>query len=155
MMRIPPLFVAASLAGCALPYEPDVGALQPTSETTDGGIASSLPAKCTDSNPDVSVSFSRQIRPLTTRSPGGCLFCHGATTTSGFSVGSYESLRRGGQNSGTRIIVPGNPCDSILPQKLGLAPPFGARMPYNGPPYFTAEELTLVRDWIAEGALNN
>lgn len=149
------LIIVATVAGCAITYDPDVGALQPTNETSDGGIASSLPAGCIDSNPDVSISFAKQIRPLTTRSPGGCLFCHGATTTSGFSVGSYESLRRGGQNSGTRIIVPGNPCESILPQKLGLAPPFGARMPYNGPPYFTAEELTLVRDWIAEGALDN
>jgi hypothetical protein len=156
MMRIAPLLVAAGLAGCSITYDPDVGALQPTSETTtDGGIASSLPAKCTDSDPDVSVSFSKQIRPLTTRKAGGCLFCHGDPPTSGLSVGSYESLRRGGQNSGTRIIVPGNPCESILPQKLGLAPPFGARMPYNGPPYFTNEELTLVRDWIAEGALDN
>ncbi len=44
---------------------------------------------------------------------------------------------------------------------MGLAgnrpaiPSFGARMPYNGPPYFTAAELTIVRDWIAEGANNN
>jgi len=28
-------------------------------------------------------------------------------------------------------------------------------MPFNGPPYFTAEEIQLVRDWIAEGAQNN
>ena len=47
------------------------------------------------------------------------------------------------------------PCESVIVQKLSLAPPFGARMPYNGPPYFTAAELTLVRDWIAEGARNN
>jgi hypothetical protein len=28
-------------------------------------------------------------------------------------------------------------------------------MPYNGPPYFSRDELRLVSDWIAEGALNN
>jgi hypothetical protein len=143
------------LAGCAITYEPDVGAPQPAPDHADGGIAAITPVACIDSDPDASVSFSRQIRPLTTRSPGGCLFCHGATATSGFSLGSYEALRRGGQHSGTRIIVAGRPCESILPQKLGLAPPFGTRMPYNGPPYFTAQELTLVRDWIAEGALDN
>jgi len=147
------------LAGCAMTYDPDVGLLHapPTNAGSDpdGGVAAATTTGCGDSDPDVSVSFSKQIRPLTTRSPGGCLFCHGATTTSGLSVGTYESLRRGGQSSGVRIIIPGNPCESILPQKLGLAPPFGARMPYNGPPYFTATELALVRDWIAEGAANN
>jgi hypothetical protein len=154
MMRIAILFVA----GCGLTYEPDVGPLQPAAPdagmgSTDGGFVSSGP--CGDSDAAATVSFSQHVRPLTTRSPGGCLFCHGATQTSGFTLGSYESLRRGGQNSGTRIVVPGKPCESVLVQKLGLAPPFGARMPYNGPPYFSAAELMLVRDWIAEGALNN
>jgi hypothetical protein len=146
------------LAGCAITYDPDVGPLQPAAQSAadlDGGMAAATSARCSDSDPTVSVSFGTDIRPLTTRSPGGCLFCHGATTTSGLSVGSYESLRRGGQISGLKIIVPGNPCESILPQKLGLAPPFGARMPYNGPPYFTTSQLQLVRDWIAEGALDN
>jgi hypothetical protein len=145
------------LAGCAITYDPDVGPLQvglASTEDAGAGIAVT-PARCNDSDPGTTVSFAAQIRPLTTRSPGGCLFCHGATTTSGFSVGSYESLTRGGQISGTNIIVAGKPCESILPQKLGLAPPYGARMPYNGPPYFSAAELTLVRDWIAEGALDN
>ena len=154
MTRLPLLV----LAGCAITYDPDVGPLQATVEATvetDGGVAAATTEGCGDTDPTVDVSFGTQIRPLTARSPGGCLFCHGATMTSGFSLGTYESLRRGGQISGVRIIVPGKPCESILAQKLGLAPPFGARMPYNGPPYFTAAELTLVRDWIAEGAVDN
>jgi hypothetical protein len=145
------------LAACEITYEPDVGPLQATQPDagmqTDGGFVSTGP--CTDSDPSTPVSFSLHVRPLTTKSPGGCVFCHGVTQTSGFSLGSYESLRRGGQTSGTRIVVPGKPCESVLLQKLGLAPPFGSRMPYNGPPYFTSAELTIVRDWIAEGALNN
>jgi len=146
------------LAGCAITYDPDVGPLKASVEVTvdpDGGVAAATTEGCGDSDPSVDVSSGRQIRPLTTRSPGGCLFCHGATNTSGFSLGTYESLRRGGQISGLKIIVPGKPCESILAQKLGLAPPYGARMPYNGPPYFTTAELTLVRDWIAEGAADN
>jgi hypothetical protein len=149
---------AIVLAGCSIDYVPDVGPLQATSP--DGGSLDPdgtvfVPGLCSDSDPTTMVSFSQSIRALTSRSPGGCNGCHGASSTSGFSLGSYESLRRGGQNSGTRVIVPGKPCESVLVQKLGLAPPFGARMPYNGPPYFSATELTLVRDWIAEGALNN
>ena len=132
----------ALAAGCVYIDAPDVGDLAPGLTT------------CDDSDPAIAVSFSAQIRPLTTRSPGGCS-CHRTSTTSGLNLASYEGLRRGGLNSGTDIIIPGQPCDSLLVQKLSPAPPFGARMPYNGPPYFTPEELQLVGDWIAEGALNN
>jgi hypothetical protein len=152
------LLVLVALAGCDITYEPDVGLLQ-AETTVDSGVGSTTDgpqlARCVDSDPTTDVSFSIQVRPLTAKSPGGCLSCHGTNTTSGFNLGSYDSLRRGGLNSGTRIIVAGDPCASILLQKLGVAPPYGARMPYNGPPYFTAEELTLVRDWIAEGAQDN
>ncbi|HUS30931.1 MAG TPA: c-type cytochrome domain-containing protein [Kofleriaceae bacterium] len=147
-----------AVAACDITYVPDVGPLQnePAADVDGGTAGMNQPlARCIDSDPSTDVSFSLQIRPLTTRSPGGCLSCHGTNTTSGFNLGSYESLRRGGLNSGTRIIVAGDPCASILPQKLGVAPPYGARMPYNGPPYFTPAELTLVRDWIAEGAVDN
>ena len=152
------LLLLCALAGCEISYEPEVGALQ--AGEVDAGVEQGSAngpslARCVDSDPLTPVSFSMQIRPLTTRSPGGCISCHGTNTTSGFNIGSYESLRRGGINSGTRLIIPGDPCASILPQKLGVAPPFGARMPYNAPPYFTAAELTLVRDWIAEGAQDN
>jgi hypothetical protein len=152
------LLLLIAIAGCDISYEPDVGPLQEEVSVDAGtGSAAEGPklARCVDSDPMTNVSFSLQIRPLTARSPGGCLSCHGTNTTSGFNLGSYDSLRRGGLNSGTRIIVAGDPCASILPQKLGVAPPYGARMPYNGPPYFTAAELTLVRDWIAEGAQDN
>ena len=152
------LLLLIAITGCDISYEPDVGPLQ-EEISVDAGMGSAAegpkPARCADSDPTTNVSFSLQIRPLTARSPGGCLSCHGTNSTSGFNLGSYDSLRRGGDNSGTRIIVPGDPCASILPQKLGVAPPYGARMPYNGPPYFTAAELTLVRDWIAEGAQDN
>ena len=151
------LFVLFVLAGCDITYEPQVGPLRAGEVDagigSDGGAAST--SRCVDSDPATPVSFSLHIRPLTTRSPGGCVGCHGANATSGFSVGSYDSLRRGGLNSGTKIVIPGDPCGSILVQKLGVAPPFGARMPYSGPPFYSAAELTLVRDWIAEGAQNN
>lgn len=151
------LLCSTWLAACELGYEPDVGPLQTIAPDAGAQDDSGpfLAGLCGDSDPTTNVSFAREVRPLTTKSPGGCLSCHGAAQTSGFSLGSYEALRRGGQNSGTRIIVPGKPCESVIVQKLSLAPPFGARMPYNGPPYFTANELTIVRDWIAEGANNN
>jgi len=162
----------AGAAACDVTYEPDVGALSATAAPlvdgapgadgraldppgdSDGGMMTVVSGPCADSDPSVDVSFAADVRPLMYRSPGGCS-CHSSNTTSGFNLGSYERLRKGGLNSGERVIVAFKPCESILVQKLGFAPPFGARMPYNGPPYFTADELTLVADWIAEGASNN
>ena len=151
------VLLAFAATGCDVFYEPDVGDPFLTvgdAGTTDGTAA--IPG-CSnaDSDPATPVSLKNNIRPLMTRSPGGCMPCHLGRVNSGLDLSSYESLRRGGQNSGTRIIVPGEPCNSILPKKISRTPPFGSRMPFNGPPYFTIEEQQLVRDWVAEGALNN
>jgi hypothetical protein len=155
--------VFLAVGACEVTYDPEVGPL--VLAGSDGGGAGvdggggggdggSSIAPCTDSDPAVSVSLALDVRPLMYRSPGGCS-CHTSSTTSGFNLATYEHLRHGGLNSGERVIVPGLPCDSILVQKLGPTPPFGSRMPFNGPPYFTADELALVKDWIAEGALDN
>jgi hypothetical protein len=153
---------ALVLAACDLGYQPEVGALLPTAGIPDsgpapgddGGAMTEVGGPCSDSDPEVYVSFAEDVRPLTFKAMGGC-GCHSSSASSGFNLGTYDRLRRGGLNSGQEIVVPGNPCDSILVQKLGLAPPFGSRMPYNGPPFFTAEEMTVIKDWIAEGARNN
>jgi hypothetical protein len=142
--------IAALASGCIF-AEPDVG---PLLENPDAGTGSAGSGKCVDQHPDVDVSFSRDVRPLLSRSPGGCS-CHGSNATAALSLGSYEGLRRGGAVAGVRIIVAGSPCESVLVQKLGVAPPFGARMPLNGPPYFVPEEIALISDWIAEGAHDN
>ena len=84
-----------ALAGCsALDYEPNVGALQPPDApeappVDDGGHPITMIGKCEDSDPMVSVSFARDIRPLTQKSPGGCS-CHSGNTTAG-SAGSRLS----------------------------------------------------------------
>ena len=156
--------LALVAAGCDLTYQPDVGLLdepapgEPGQDAAveppgDGALAAGGPYA--DSDPSTSVSFAAQIRPLLGRSPGGCTGCHGTSATSGFSVTSYEALRRGGQVSNELIVVAGAPCESVLYQKLSPAPPFGARMPYNGPPFYSAADRTLLGDWIAEGALDN
>jgi hypothetical protein len=156
--------LALGLAGCDIMYEPDVGLLNEPEESDepdaaveqlpDGAIVQTT-GPCADSDPTTTVSFAMQVRPLLGRSPGGCTGCHGTSATSGFNVTSYESLRRGGQVSNDHIIIAGQPCSSILYQKLSPAPPFGSRMPYNGPPFFSADDRAVLRDWIAEGALNN
>jgi hypothetical protein len=146
VLAILALYLAAGVlvAGCAL--EPDVG--PPLAGQCD-------PA---DSDPDVDVDFGRDIRPLFDRpgTEGGCS-CHGVGGSgqqlSGFDMSSLSTLRRGGEVSGNRIVVPGDPCSSVLVQKLSAAPAVGARMPLSGPPFFSDAEQQLVKDWIAEGAI--
>ena len=137
---------ACALAACF--EDPDVGGL--------------LAGRCdpSDSNPGVGVSYSRDLRPLFDRAnaDGGC-GCHNpggpGVQLSGFDMSSLSALRRGGQASGANIVVEGDPCESVLVQKLGPAPATGARMPMSGPPFFTDQQLQLVADWIAEGAQDN
>ena len=140
--------LAVVLAACGL--VPDVGG--------------AFPNECdeSDSQPTTTVSFSESIRPLINRPMGGC-GCHlpsatGAgtgTQISGLDLSSLSTLRAGGLNSGSRIIVAGQPCESLMYLKLEDAPPFGSRMPLNGPPFWNSDELKLLHDWIAEGAQDN
>ena len=69
------------------------------------------------------------------------------------TLGHLKSLKD--RRPDLEIVVAGKPCDSSLLHKLGPAPPYGARMPYNGPPYYSLDDLGLLRDWIAEGAHDN
>jgi hypothetical protein len=142
--------VAASAVAASCALEPDVG------PRTAGSCEDA------DTHPVTSVSFTTEIRPLISRSMGGCA-CHlpnstGAgpgTQLSGLDLSSLATLRAGGLNSGSRVVVAGRPCDSIMYQKLSVSPPFGSRMPLNGPPFWNADELRLLHDWIAEGANDN
>jgi hypothetical protein len=143
------LLVAAS--ACVAELEPEVGPLQ-------AGVC-----EPEDTDPDHDVSFMMDILPLFDRpgSEGGCS-CHMPTSMrpfaielTGLNLGSPAAIRRGGKTSGDAIVVPGDPCASILLQKVGTAPPFGARMPQGGPPFLSPGERDLLADWVAEGARDN
>ena len=145
------LVLAGLSAGACTDYLPDVG---------EPFVGACDPA---DSNPAASVSFERDLRPLFDRPRGmaGCS-CHTPTNGSpsgielgGFNMGSLRSLKQGGRNSGARVVEPGDPCASILYQKISDTPPFGSRMPLDGSPYLAPEEIQLIHDWIAEGANDN
>lgn len=107
-----------------------------------------------DSDPEADVSFATEIRPLLVRKEGGC-GCHMPTSSraGGLDLGSLPALRAGG-TSGGRSVVAGEPCASVFYQKVADTPPFGSRMPLGGE-MWTEHELTLLHDWIAEGAEDN
>lgn len=151
------ILLAALLGtGCLAIVEPDVG--DPQRE------------RCVneDSDPSTDVRYSRDIfndlfhRGVAGDTPGAGCRCHQPSEPSpigfeltGLDLSTYGGLRAGGANTGSTIVVPGQPCDSGLVLKLSEGPPFGSRMPLDGPPYLTEEEIQLVKDWIAEGAIDD
>jgi hypothetical protein len=136
------LALALAVSGCLAELSPDVGP--------------AIAGQCSNEDTDdsVDVSFQADILPMLNE---GCS-CHSPKSTSpfaidstGFSVGSRATVLRGGQKSGSQIVVAGEPCKSQLYTKCTEAPPYGARMPLYGP-YFTQTQMQQLHDWIAEGA---
>lgn len=156
LMLVPLLGTAACQVIDDIRYRPKVGPPVPDAMTVTRACPIIPGDTCGDSNPAVDVSFSRDIQPLINRAtPGGCMShtMMPTTPTVLLDVSTYSSLRRGGYVSGAKIIVDCRPCDSILVQKLSDRPPFGARMPDTR--YWSDVDMTLLRDWIAEGARDN
>lgn len=136
-------------------------------EVGSGKVACSTDAgNCESSAVDgATVSFARDLRPIMNRSSSdpagpGCASCHyeSAASPIGISVGGLDmttlgQLRKGGKTSGASIVVAGQPDRSAIIQKLRGTYPYGARMPYSGPPYLTDAEIQMFADWIAQGAL--
>ncbi|HLJ53419.1 MAG TPA: c-type cytochrome domain-containing protein [Chthonomonadaceae bacterium] len=90
------------------------------------------------------IDYSRQIAPIF---KDKCEVCHRATAAlGGFSVTSYADLVRGGRSGAA--IVAGSPDSSRLLDYLT-----GRRelMPKGGPA-LPADQIELIRKWIAEGA---
>jgi hypothetical protein len=67
--------------------------------------------------------------------PGGCRL-----TSYEATLAAFDRVR----------VVPGNPQASDLVRRIrGQA---RARMPFDGPPYLTDDEMRLVEEWITQGA---
>lgn len=67
----------------------------------------------------------------------------------GYRLTSYEATL----STADRVrVVPGQPAASELLRRVqGHSRP---RMPYNGPPWLSADDTQLIADWIAQGARN-
>jgi hypothetical protein len=137
--------LAAGLLGtsCLQALAPDVGPPVPAGACND------------DLDPASPTSFREDVSPIFRRAcdrchlPGGLGF-----DRSGLELSDYSSLRAGGTRSIGTIVVDGQPCASVLWQKIGPAPPFGARMPRDSPALPDAD-IALIHDWIAEGAADD
>lgn len=144
------LLLVLVATGCIDSFTPEVGPLSRGVCVDD------------DSDPSTDVSLSGDLMRIAfdngRRPCNGCHTPSGASpigiAVGGLDLSTYATLRRGGSQSGSDIVIPGQPCASVLVQKLGDAPPFGTRMPLEGPP-LPLELRQLVADWIAEGAVDN
>lgn len=109
------------------------------------GEARSPTPRAPDTGP---VTFAR-IRPILLR---GCARCHTrdglrGPPPEGLILTSYEAVVAGGERL---VVVPGSPDASMLVRHVeGRERP---RMPFDGPPWLTPEEIADLRRWIADGA---
>lgn len=91
------------------------------------------------------------VEPIFLRS---CIKCHSDNSKlpappEGLRLTSLDLVLQGGERL---IVLPGNPEMSELWRRVtGLSDP---RMPFDGPPWLPEEDITLIRDWIAQGAMD-
>jgi len=131
-------------------------------------------AGLTDSGDPVtanSTGFAAQIQPIFDTN---CIRCHapggiGFNGTGGAQNNGLDLTR--GNSHGKLVnqptfeapnvvpnvrVLPGQPDSSYIVQKISSASPkFGNRMPLDGPPFLSQNEIQLIRDWIADGAPDN
>lgn len=142
------------------------GGPQTGGSSGDGG-ASGPDAGNFDAGPNGSVTFTKLYDDVFGQQSfgtgPGCAndYCHGATTSGGFSVstkqGAYDSLvnAEGSANCGGEIrVVPGDPDASLLVQKI-TDPSCGERMPKDSDDPLPAEDIARIRAWISAGAMND
>ena len=107
-------------------------------------------------------TFSQQVQAQILTP--ACVSCHtddgrtpaaGLNLKSGSAYAALVGVASSGKAGATRVIA-GNPSGSYLVQKLeGASDIVGLRMPRNGPPFLTTEQVALIRLWIQNGAPNN
>jgi hypothetical protein len=106
------------------------------------------------------VSFSKNVVPIISKN---CMPCHAEDqfNPSELSLDSYELLMKGGKHGDS--VKPGKSSESVLVQKLLEKPPFGDRMPFDprkkrkSEPMkpLTDEEISIITEWVNQGAKNN
>ena len=93
------------------------------------------------------VDYSSQVKPILNKK---CITCHGGVRRKGgFSV-LFRSEALAKTESGKMAIIPGDPEHSELIRRITNKDP-EERMPYKHEP-LSAEEISLLRRWIKEGA---
>lgn len=118
--------------------------------------------------PDLQPTFSAIQRDIFTAADSSgrvaCTSCHnaqGARFAANLNLadsGAYSQLVgvASSQKPGAVRVIPGDPDNSYLVQKIEGAPGIvGQRMPRNNGPFLTPGQVLIIRTWIRQGAPNN
>ncbi len=96
---------------------------------------------------DNPVDYSTQVKPIINKH---CISCHGGVKKNGGFSLLFQEEAMGDTKSGHPAIVPGDPENSPMIQRLKETDP-ELRMPYQKPP-LTKQEIRILEDWIRQGA---
>ena len=81
-----------------------------------------------------------------------CVSCHNPQKAKGnLDMTTFQAIARGG-DSEKLMFVAGRPDSSELFRRITLPPDHDDRMPPEGKPSLSADEITILRWWIEEGA---
>ena len=122
----------------------------------DSGGADDLVGSGGDDNGNQSgpISFSQDVAPIFQATCAGS-GCHINNTKNGVNLSSHAQVTASrGDKYATFIVVAGNATASPLIDKLGSNPQFGDRMP-DGKSALSSSQISTIRTWINDGALNN
>ncbi|TMA38495.1 MAG: hypothetical protein E6J83_15340, partial [Deltaproteobacteria bacterium] len=130
----------------------------------DAGQECSTDCRCVErSQPPATVSFGGEVQPIFSARCAVPLCHSGASPTQRLDLSpgrSYAAIvaRPSTERPDLKIVDPGAPATSYLEWKIAGAPAgqsiLGSAMPLTGGPLSAAEQA-IIRNWIAEGALND
>jgi hypothetical protein len=99
------------------------------------------------------ISFSNQIQPIFN---GSCTNCHGSegglAITAGVSYNNLVNINARSSCTSLKRVLPNNAVNSVLYRRIS-GTTCGSRMPIGGT--LSTNDITLIRDWINQGANNN
>ena len=145
----PPTSPPAEATEAPAPTE-TVDAAQPTkteAPTATEVVEATLPSEETTSTG--APSYAANVQPIFAQY---CFACHsGEGATKGVRLDGYEYALASGASH--PVIIPGDPSGSEL-LKL-ITGDYSPRVPLNGPPFLTDQEIQTITSWIAAGAPDN
>jgi hypothetical protein len=96
--------------------------------------------------PSGPISFAADVMPIFEQS---CRACHGSL--GGWDSSTYESVMESGEHA--PVIIPGDPENSLVLQKMLGTQSVGGIMPPGG--LLPDSKVQVIFDWIAAGAPDN
>lgn len=96
---------------------------------------------------EVPIDYSTQVKPIINEH---CITCHGGVRKNGGFSLLFQEEAMADTKAGHPAIIPGDPENSPLIQRLKETDP-ELRMPYQKPP-LTRQEIRILEEWVRQGA---